>query len=184
MKQQNFFDHFYNQINTKAKDIDFNKLVEMANLIRSTERNSGKIILVGNGGSSAIASHVSIDLTKAASIRAINFNEASLLTCFSNDYGYESWVEKALDFYADSNDMVILISSSGQSKNMINGAKKAKYMGLKVITLTGFLSDNPLRNLGDVNLWVDSNAYNIVEMTHNIWLLSVIDYLIENRADN
>ena len=178
MKQQNFFDHFYNQINTKAKDIDFNKLVEMANLIRSTERNSGKIILVGNGGSSAIASHVSIDLTKAASIRAINFNEASLLTCFSNDYGYESWVEKALDFYADSNDMVILISSSGQSKNIINGAKKALEIGIPLITLTGFSKNNPLNKLGNINFWADSSSYNIVESIHQMWLLSVVDYLI------
>jgi len=66
---------------------------------------------------------------------------------------------------------------------MIIGAKKAKYMGLKVITLTGFLPNNPLRKLGDVNLWVDSKAYNIVEMTHNVWLLSVVDYIIENVAD-
>jgi D-sedoheptulose 7-phosphate isomerase len=178
MKQQIFFDHFYNQINTKAKDIDFNKLVEMANLIRSTERNSGKIILVGNGGSSAIASHVSIDLTKAARIRAINFNEASLLTCFSNDYGYESWVEKALDFYVDSNDMVILISSSGQSNNIINGAKKALEIGIPLITFTGFSKNNPLNKLGNINFWVDSSSYNIVESIHQMWLLSVVDYLI------
>ena len=129
--KQNFFDHFYDLINIKAKSIDFNKLVEMANLIRNTKLNSGKIIIVGNGGSSAIASHVAIDLTKAANIRSINFNEASLLTCLSNDYGYESWVEKALDYYADNNDMVILISSSGQSKNIINGAKKAMNVNLK-----------------------------------------------------
>ena len=178
MKQQNFFDHFYNQINTKAKDIDFNKLVETANLIRSTERKSGKIILVGNGGSSAIASHVSIDLTKAASIRAINFNEASLLTCFSNDYGYESWVEKALDFYVDSNDMVILISSSGQSNNIINGAKKALEIGIPLITFTGFSKNNPLNKLGNINFWADSSSYNIVESIHQMWLLSVVDYLI------
>lgn len=178
MKQKNFFDHFYNQINTKAKDIDFNKLVEMANLIRSTERQSGKIILVGNGGSSAIASHVSIDLTKAASIRAINFNEASLLTCFSNDYGYESWVEKALDFYVDSNDMVILISSSGQSNNIINGAKKALEIGIPLITFTGFSKNNPLNKLGNINFWADSSSYNIVESIHQMWLLSVVDYLI------
>ena len=66
---------------------------------------------------------------------------------------------------------------------MINGAKRAKNMGLNVITLTGFLPNNPLRKLGDVNLWVDSKAYNIVEMSHNVWLLSVVDYIIENVVD-
>ena len=177
--KQIFFDHFYDLINIKAKSIDFNKLVEMANLIRNTKLNSGKIIIVGNGGSAAIASHVAIDLTKAANIRSINFNEASLLTCLSNDYGYESWVEKALDFYADKNDMVILISSSGQSKNIINGAKKALEIGIPLITLTGFSEDNPLNKLGNINFWADSSTYNIVESIHQMWLLSVIDYLID-----
>jgi D-sedoheptulose 7-phosphate isomerase len=179
MKKLNFFEDFYNLINSKANNIDFNKLVEMANLISNTKLNSGKIIIIGNGGSAAIASHVAIDLTKAANIRSINFNEASLLTCLSNDYGYESWVEKALDFYADKNDMVILISSSGQSKNIINGAKKALEIGVPLITLTGFSENNPLSKLGSINFWADSSTYNIVESIHQMWLLSVIDYLID-----
>ena len=179
MKKLNFFEDFYNLINIKANNIDFNKLVEMANLISNTKLNSGKIIIIGNGGSAAIASHVAIDLTKAANIRSINFNEASLLTCLSNDYGYESWVEKALDYYADNNDMVILISSSGQSKNIINGAKKALEIGIPLITLTGFSEDNPLNKLGNINFWADSSTYNIVESIHQMWLLSVVDYLID-----
>ena len=179
MKKLNFFEDFYNLINIKANNIDFNKLVEMANLISNTKLNSGKIIIIGNGGSAAIASHVAIDLTKAANIRSINFNEASLLTCLSNDYGYESWVEKALDFYADNNDMVILISSSGQSKNIIKGAKKALEIGVPLITLTGFSENNPLTQLGNINFWADSSTYNIVESIHQMWLLSVVDYLID-----
>ena len=111
-------------------------------------------------------------------MRAINFNEADLLTCFANDYGYENWVAKALEFYADKGDLVILISSSGQSPNMLNGAKQAKEMQLPLVTLSGFRADNPLRMLGDVNLWIDSMDYNIVEMTHHVWLLAIIDYLI------
>jgi D-sedoheptulose 7-phosphate isomerase len=62
---------------------------------------------------------------------------------------------------------------------MLVGAKKAKSMNVDVVTLSGFSSDNPLRQLGDINLWVDSKAYNIVEMTHHVWLLAIIDYLIE-----
>ena len=130
-----------------------------------------------------MASHVNVDLTKAAGMRAVNFNEADLLTCFANDYGYEHWVAKALEYYGDEGDLVILISSSGQSPNMLNGAKQAREMGLPILTLSGFRSDNPLRTLGDVNLWVDSTAYNIVEMTHHVWLLAIIDYLIEQKQD-
>ena len=78
---------------------------------------------------------------------------------------------------------MILISSSGQSPNILNGAKQAKEMKLPLVTLSGFRSDNPLRTMGDANLWVDSVAYNIVEMTHHVWLLAIIDYLIEQQQD-
>jgi D-sedoheptulose 7-phosphate isomerase len=62
---------------------------------------NGKVIIFGNGGSAAIANHFSVDLTKVCNIRCINFNESSFLTCFANDYGYENWVAKALDFHCD-----------------------------------------------------------------------------------
>ena len=176
-----FFDKYYKKIHNKLVDVSSSALIEAALLIENLEKTSGKVILVGNGGSASIASHVSIDFTKAANIRSINFNEASLLTCFANDYGYENWASNALNFYADSNDIAILISSSGQSKNIINAADKANKIGLPVITLSGFLENNPLRKMGDVNLWVNSSEYNIVESVHQIWLLSIVDYLISNK---
>jgi len=129
-----------------------------------------------------MASHLSVDLTKAAGIRAINFNEADLLTCFANDYGYEHWVARALEAYADKSDVVVLISSSGKSPNIINGVAQARKMGLSVITLSGFNSDNRLRALGDVNFWCDSDAYNVVEMTHHVWLLAIVDYIIQVKS--
>ena len=125
-----------------------------------------------------MASHVSVDFTKAAGIKAINFNEADLLTCFSNDYGYERVFEKAIEFYGDSGDMLILISSSGNSANVVMAAKRAKELNIDVITFSGFDSSNQLRQLGNINFWVDSKAYNIVEMTHHIWLLAIVDFLI------
>ena len=132
-----------------------------------------------------MASHVAVDFTKASGIRAVNFNEADLITCFANDYGYEHWVEEALNAYADRGDLVILISSSGKSPNIVNGAKKSKNMGLSLITVSGFLRQNPLRKMGDLNLWIDSSDYNIVEMTHHVWLVAIIDYLIKYmRTDN
>ena len=87
------------------------KLIEQSvKLIQKSIHKKSKVYIVGNGGSASIASHVSVDLTKNANIRSVNFNEADLITCFSNDYGYEKWVEKAIDFYADSSDALILIS--------------------------------------------------------------------------
>ena len=159
-------------------DEDFLKIVK---ILREIKKNKKKVILVGNGGSAAMASHVSVDLTKISKIRAINFNEADLLTCLSNDYGYENWVQKALSFYADKGDMLICISSSGQSKNIINGAKFAKKIGCKVVTLTGFDKRNKVTKIGDINLWLNSKNYNLIEMTHHIWLLSIVDFIAKRK---
>ena len=79
--------------------------------------------------------------------------------------------------------LAIMISSSGQSANILNGARQAIEMKLPLLTLSGFRADNPLRFLGNVNLWVDSTSYNIVEMTHHVWLLAIIDYLIEQQRE-
>jgi len=181
MSNNNFFVDYFKAIDRKVQSVDLKLLDYSSRLIKNTQKNGSKVIVVGNGGSAAIASHVSIDLTKTDNIRTINFNEASLLTCFSNDYGYEHWVEKAIEFYADPNDLVILISSSGQSKNIINGALKSKEMKLPLITLSGFMKNNPLREIGDINLWVDSDHYNVVETVHQTWLLSIVDFLIKNK---
>ena len=139
-------------------------------------------MIFGNGGSAAIASHVSVDLTKAANIRSVNFNEADLITCFANDYGYERWIEKAIDFYADNKDILILISSSGKSPNMINACKTARSKKMsKIITFTGHDKNNPLSKLGDINFWINSKAYNFVENLHQVWLLAIVDLIIGKR---
>jgi D-sedoheptulose 7-phosphate isomerase len=182
MKELNYFKKYFESVGQKLNSIDPTQLEQAASMVWAAHKAGKKAIVVGNGGSAAMASHVAVDFTKAASIRAINFNEADLITCFANDYGYEHWVEKALEAYADSGDLVILISSSGKSQNILNAAKKANEMGLSVITVSGFLSDNPLRKFGDLNLWVDSTEYNIVEMTHHVWLVAIIDYLIESEG--
>ena len=181
MKASDYFSQYFETISQGLKSINSAQLENASAMVLEAHQSGKKIIIVGNGGSAAMASHVAVDFTKAAGIRAVNFNEADLITCFANDYGYEYWVEKALEFYADQGDLVILISSSGNSLNMINGAKKAKAMGLSLITLSGFSERNPLRGHGDINLWTNSTAYNIVEMTHHIWLLAIIDFLIESK---
>ncbi len=162
-------------------DEDFLKIVK---ILREIKKNKKKVILVGNGGSAAMASHVSVDLTKICKIRSINFNEADLLTCLSNDYGYANWVQKALSFYADKGDLLIGISSSGKSKNIINGAKFAKKIGCKVVTLTGFNEKNEVRKIGHVNLWLNSKNYNLIEMTHHIWLLSIVDFIANTKINH
>jgi D-sedoheptulose 7-phosphate isomerase len=162
------------------KDI-IQKLIEVRDIFLRTSKKKGKILIFGNGGSAAISSHVSVDLTKNAKIRTVNFNESDLITCFSNDYGYERWVEKSVDFYADANDTLVLISSSGKSKNMINACKAAKKKKIKVISFTGHTRNNPLSKAADLSLWINSKAYNFVENTHQVWLLTVCDLIIGKR---
>lgn len=174
----NFFGEYFDLIEKAIRSVDPSLLKGVADVVMDTSSRRRKIILAGNGGSAAMASHVAVDLTKAARIRSINFNEADLLTCFANDYGYENVFEKAVEYYGDKGDLLVLISSSGQSKNVLNAAKKARGMGIGVVTLTGFRKDNQLRQIGDFNLWVDSTSYNVVEMTHHIWLVAIVDYII------
>ncbi len=174
----NFYKNYFELLHEKIAGVDSNLLDQAVDMIKSTIANQRKVIIVGNGGSAAMASHVAVDLTKNAGIRAINFNEADLLTCFANDYGYEHWVSQALKFYADKGDLAILISSSGSSKNILNGVKTAKELGLQVMTFSGFNPENPLRKSGDINFYVDSKGYNIVEMSHHVWLLAIVDKII------
>lgn len=153
-------------------------IVAMKQILLNASRNGNKLIFAGNGASASIASHCSVDFTKQAKIRAINFNEADLITCYANDYGYEHWVAKAIESYGDKGDIVVLISSSGKSPNIVNAAKRAKELGMEVITFTGFAKDNPLKNIGSLNFWLDSRAYNIIECTHMFWLMTVCDLII------
>ncbi|MGD2090145.1 MAG: SIS domain-containing protein [Candidatus Aminicenantes bacterium] len=167
----------YYKKNLFAADAKEN-IIEMRDMITRMEQEQGKMIFAGNGASAAIASHCALDFTKQAGVRAVSFNDPSLITAFANDYGYEYWVAKAIGFYAEPQDIAVLVSSSGQSPNMINAAKYAQEKEMKIITFTGFSADNPLKQLGDLNFWVNSSAYNIIECTHLIWLTTAIDLII------
>ena len=154
------------------------EMIKMKEMLLEVKARGKKVMIAGNGGSAAMSSHVAVDFTKQGGIRTVNFNESDLITCFANDYGYEHWVEKAVEFYGDDGDLAILISSSGSSKNILNAADAAKKLNIDVITFSGFSKDNPLRKKGDINFWLDSKAYNVVENTHLIWLLMVCDLII------
>tara|TARA_B100000315_G_C14386870_1_gene500069 strand:- start:146 stop:724 length:579 start_codon:yes stop_codon:yes gene_type:complete len=156
-----------------------NTLIQVKDALVTASENGKKVIIVGNGGSAAMASHVSVDLTKNAGIRSINFNESDLITCFANDYGYEHWVEKAVEFYGNKGDVFIGISSSGSSENILNGCHAAQKNNFaKVITFSGMEAKNPLRQLGDINIWVNSMSYNHIENIHQFWLLAIVDVII------
>ena len=179
--EKEFLKEYFSELNTALAPSE--QVVEQLLLAKeglvAAQKAKSKIIVIGNGGSAAMASHMSVDLTKNAGIRAINFNEADLLTCFSNDFGYEHAFAKAIEFYGDVGDVLIAISSSGRSKNILNGVDQAHKSKFKlVITFSGMNPNNPLHQSGDINFWVNSRAYNIIENTHQIWMLSLVDLII------
>ena len=153
-------------------------LDQSVDLLRKTGSKGKKIILVGNGGSSAIAEHMAIDLTKNAGLRAITISGTPTLTTFANDFGYEKVYQKGIEAFADAGDVLIAISSGGTSKNILNAVAAARSKKMKIITLSGFDADNPLRKAGDINLWVDSRAFGYVEMIHNLLIHYINDAII------
>jgi len=176
-----YFSQYIEVIKDKFLSIDEKILSDIKKQLLIVKNNNSKVIIVGNGGSAAIANHVSIDLMKTANIRSLTFSDPSLITCFANDYGYENWVAKAIEHHHHQNDLIILISSSGKSMNLVNAASKSKDLGLNLITLTGFIKNNSLSKMGDINLWIDSNSYNVIENVHQIALLSVLDFIISEK---
>ena len=174
---EKYFNDLRNIINFDSEKIK--NLIVVSDTLLKADKLGKKTMIFGNGGSAAIASHFSVDLTKNARVRCVNYNESDLLTCFSNDFGYEKWVEKCIEYYGDEKDVVILISAGGNSQNMLNGAKKAKEKKFsKIITFTGNKKDNELSKLGDINFWIDSKAYNLIENAHQALLLSLVDLII------
>jgi D-sedoheptulose 7-phosphate isomerase len=135
-------------------------------LIEETKRRNGKAMVVGNGGSAAIASHTQNDFCKAVGMRSLVFTEPPLLTALSNDDSYQSAYESLIRLWAVKGDLLVAISSSGCSENILRSVKAAKDAECKVITMTGFRADNPLRRTGDVNFYIPSADYGPVEITH------------------
>jgi len=147
-------------------------LLQSLEKLRST---GGHLYLVGNGGSAGVASHAATDFLKCGKIRATTLHEPSLLTCMSNDYGYDLAFARILATVAGCNDVLFAISSSGQSANICNAAVEMCKLGGSLVTLTGFKRDNPLRSLGDLNIWLDSDDYGMVEMGHQFVLHNLAD---------
>ena len=179
MKFEQYFKNYNKSIFDLLNDVDTSLIEQSVSLINNCNQNDGKVFIVGNGGSSSIASHVSVDLAKAANIKSDTFNNSNLITCFANDYDYENWVEEAIKAYLQKNDMLILISSSGTSKNIVNAAKYCREKNIPLITLSGFKENNPLSDYGNVNIYIKSENYNFIGMSHHIILVSIVDLFVK-----
>jgi len=154
----------------KGQPLEVNEgLSRIINHLHMIKTANKKVMIIGNGGSAAIASHLQNDLCKAAQVRAMVFTEPPLLTALSNDISYNAAYRELVNLWADKEDMLFSISSSGRSQNIIDAVNTARVRGCSpVITVSGFLPDNPLRGMGDINLYISSNEYGYVELAHSV----------------
>ena len=133
---------------------------------RRAHDGGGKLMFVGNGGSATTASHMATDYNKNGNLRTLSLNDSSMLTCLANDYSFADVFAKQVEFHARPGDLLVAISSSGKSPNILNAARTARGLGCTILTMSGFGADNPLRRLGAYNLYVPSGSYGFVEIAH------------------
>ena len=174
--------HYFKDINQLLSQKNLVKEIEnIKNNFLKTKKRGGKVIFFGNGGSAATCNHVTVDLTKNAKLKSINYNDPSLITCFANDYGYDKWIQKTLEFYCDKKkDLAVFISVSGNSPNLVKAANWCYSKKVPIVTLTGYSRRNKIKkiNKNGINIWIDSKSYNKVEILHHIILLSIVDLII------
>tara|TARA_B100000963_G_C22567006_1_gene644217 strand:- start:433 stop:981 length:549 start_codon:yes stop_codon:yes gene_type:complete len=172
-KINTYYLNYIKKINKTFADINFEKVIKLEKLIKKSKKN--KILIFGNGAGAAIASHFANDLSNTAKIKTLSFDNSAHLTCFANDYGYENWVKKTIEIFAEKNDLIILLSASGRSKNMINAAKYCKIKKINFFSITGFIKNNELNKISKNFIWINSKSYNQIELSQLCVLLSIID---------
>lgn len=142
--------------------------------------HGARLIFIGNGGSAAIASHMAADYQKNGGFPTLCFNDPAMLTCISNDLGYESVFRKQLDMHGRLGDVLFAISSSGDSLSIVNAINLARDLKMNIVTLSGFLPENRIRGAGGVNFYVPSVNYGVVEIAHLAILHGFLDEVMRN----
>lgn len=159
---------------------DYNRLMGyLVDIFSENKIDDKYLFFIGNGGSAAIASHMTADFMKNGDMKTVSLYDNPLTTCMGNDYGYQEIFSKPLSIIGNEGDLLVAISSSGNSANIVNAIKTAHEKGMKVLTFTGFRSDNKVRSLGDYNLWVPCEEYGTVESIHLIILQQVVDEILK-----
>jgi D-sedoheptulose 7-phosphate isomerase len=161
-------------------DVGFARLTEWTSRVHVEERS---IYFLGNGASASMASHFAADMSKNGGVRAEVFTDLSLLTALANDLSYEEVYAEPLRWYLKKGDMVIAISSSGNSPNIVRAVNQARSLGGKVITLSAMSKNNSIRKLGDLNFYVEAQTYGLAETAHAAILHYWMD-LVEAKRKN
>lgn len=148
-------------------------------LFQCYKKSKKGVYFCGNGGSAGIAQHMTADYLKNGGIFTHSLYGQATLTCLSNDLSYEYVFSKQLELMARDRELLVAISSSGESENMIKAITAMRKLNGKVITLTGFQKDNRMRGMGDLNFYVPKEHYGMVESIHNIILQQIVDEIME-----
>ena len=143
--------------------------------IRSARKS---VFLIGNGASASMASHIAADLAKNAHIRTEVFSDLSLITAIANDLSYAEVFAEPLRRRMTEGDMLVAISSSGRSPNILQGVQEAKRLGGIVVTLSAMDSDNTLQNQGLLNFYVPAMSYGMAETCHAAILHYWMDLIV------
>lgn len=173
--QINTYTNFYEKyFKSPGFHQQFSEAMTLLNSVKS-------IFFIGNGGSNAICSHMLEDYAKIGRFKTYSFSDPSLITCYSNDYGYENAMAEWLKLYFEEGDLLVAISSSGNSKNILNAVDSARAKNGKVLTLSGFKEENQLRKKGDVNFHLSIENYGVVECFHQVVLHAMLDQFIADK---
>ena len=156
------------------------KLLELFSMIKGQGK---QLFFIGNGGSAAIASHMTADFMKNGGMKTYSLYDNSVTTCMGNDYGYEFIFSRPLEFLGSEGDLLVAISSSGNSQNIVNAIPAAKRKHMKVVTFSGFERENKISRMGCCNVYVPSCRYGIMESIHNLILQQIVDTIMERDGE-
>ena len=139
-------------------------------MTRATQQRDAHLYIIGNGGSAGMASHMAADAGKNAGLSAMAFNDSALLTATGNDLAYDQVFALPLERLGRAGDMLIAISSSGNSPNIVRALEVARRLGVGTVTLSAMRADNRARTLGDLNFYVPLPRYGWAESAHQVIL--------------
>lgn len=163
-----------------ARDVFLQQVIA---LFLEKRENGRTAYFIGNGGSAGIAMHMTNDFFKNGRMRTHSMHDAATLTCLANDYCYEDVFARQVEMVAEPHDLLVAISSSGNSENIVRAVRIAREKSCDIFTLSGFGADNRIRAMGDYNLYIPSREYGIVESLHNMILQRIVDGMMEKDGN-
>ncbi len=176
------YTQIYGQDGVPLKDYE-ESMQQLVDLFSKIKKEEKQVFFIGNGGSAAIASHMTADFMKNGGMKTYSLYDNSVTTCMGNDYGYEDIFSRPMEFLANEGDLLVAISSSGNSQNIVNAIQVAQYKKMHVVTFSGFQRENRISRMGRYNVYVPVCHFGIVESIHNLILQQIVDVILERDGE-